>query len=156
MTFYHRRQIAAIRKYILSVDDKKLCACFVTIPVLFYNHKAVRKPNEDADHRDPVIPTEGGKNMSEVTLNNEELEGVAGGAMSQYEIYNLSNYVFRRVSVPQGTLLVMQDSPGGAFLPTSYKNGEQILVNRYYSLAGYLVAFKDGVYGFVDAKYVVG
>lgn len=94
------------------------------------------------------------ENTKAMNLENDVLETVAGGAYTQDQIYNLSNYVYRTVSVPAGTLLVMQDGPGGAFLPTSYVNGEAILVNKFISVAGYLIAFKNGAYGFVDAKYV--
>ena len=39
-------------------------------------------------------------------------------------------------------------------MSTSYMNGESIYVNANYSWAGYLLAFKDGQYGYVDAKFV--
>ena len=92
--------------------------------------------------------------MSEIKMSNEELENISGGAGSPNEIYNLRNFVYRTVHVPPGTLLVMQDGPGGGFMSTSYMNGESIYVNASYSWAGYLLAFKDGQYGYVDAKFV--
>ena len=85
--------------------------------------------------------------------NNEELENIAGGAGLD-EIHNLKNFVYRTVVVPAGTQLVMQNTPGGSFMSTSYTNGEPIFVNSFFSQAGYLLAFKNGIYGFVDAKYV--
>ena len=39
-------------------------------------------------------------------------------------------------------------------MSTMYSNGESIYVNGFYSEAGYLLAFKNGIYGFVDANYV--
>ena len=93
--------------------------------------------------------------MQEVELNNEELEGVAGGGSIQDTKYNLSYYAYKTVSVPMGTLLVMQESPGGAFMSTYYSDGEPILVNMRYAENGYLLAYKNGVYGYVDMKYVV-
>ncbi|MCR5136951.1 MAG: hypothetical protein K6C12_07615 [Oscillospiraceae bacterium] len=89
-----------------------------------------------------------------VNLDGEALETVAGGAYMQDQYFNLGNYAYRTVNVPAGTLLVMQDSPGGAFLGTSFSNGEQILVNKFVSEYGYLLAFKDGTFGYVDQRYV--
>ena len=92
--------------------------------------------------------------MQEVKLNSKELENVAGGASLQDTKYNLSNYAYKTVSVPLGTLLVMQESPGGAFMSTSYTNGQSIFVNMRYAENGYLLAYKNGVYGYVDMNYV--
>ena len=93
--------------------------------------------------------------MQEVGLNNEELERVAGGESMQDTRYNLNYYAYRTVSVPQGTLLVMQERPGGDFMSTYYMDGEAIFVNMRYSENGYLIAYKNGVFGYVDMKYVV-
>ena len=92
--------------------------------------------------------------MDEVVLKNEELERVAGGDSTQDTMYNLSYYDYRTVSVPAGTLLVMQECPGGNFMSTYYTNGESILVNMRYAENGYLLAYKNGVYGYVDMQYV--
>ena len=92
--------------------------------------------------------------MQEVILNNSELESVAGGDSLQDTKYNLSYYAYKTVSVPLGTLLVMQERPGGEFMSTSYTNGESILVNMRYAENGYLLAYKNGVYGYVDMNYV--
>ena len=48
----------------------------------------------------------------------------------------------------------MQERPGGEFMSTSYTNGESILVNMRYAENGYLLAYKNGVYGYVDMNYV--
>ncbi len=87
-------------------------------------------------------------------LSSEELEDVAGGNSSQDIRYNLSYFGYRTVSVPAGTLLVMQERPRGSFLGTYYVDGEEILINLCYSEAGYFFAYKDGVYGYVDMQYV--
>ena len=94
------------------------------------------------------------KKMEEkIRENNEELENIAGGAGLD-EIHNLKNFVYRTVVVPAGSYLQMQCRPNGPFMSTMYSNGESIYVNGFYSEAGYLLAFKNGIYGFVDAKYV--
>ena len=87
-------------------------------------------------------------------LNNDELEDVSGGANPQDIKFNLSYFGYRTVSVPAGTLLVMQERPRGDFLGTYYVDGESILINMCYSEAGYLFAYKDGVYGYVDMQFV--
>ena len=92
--------------------------------------------------------------MQEVELNNEELEGVAGGGSIQDTKYNLNYYAYKTVSVPIGTLLVMQERPGGSFMSTYYMDGASILVNMRYAEVGYLLAYKNGVYGYVDMHYV--
>ena len=92
--------------------------------------------------------------MKEVGLSNEELERVAGGDSLQDTMYNLSYYAWRTVTVPLGMLLVMQEQPGGTFMSTYYNNGDSIFVNMRYALNGYLLAYKDGVYGYVDMQYV--
>ena len=85
-----------------------------------------------------------------------ELENVAGGAVIPDEIHNLKNYVYRTVAnLPMGTYLQMQANPNGAFMSTMYSTGEPIFVNRFYSESGYLLAFKNGIYGFVDGRYVM-
>ena len=92
--------------------------------------------------------------MSE-NIKEEVLENVAGGATMPDEIHNLKNFVYRTVvNLPQGTYLQMQARPNGAFMSPMYSNGESIYANAFYSEAGYLLAFRNGVYGYVDAKYV--
>ena len=92
--------------------------------------------------------------MKEDGLNSNELEQVVGGGSLQDTMYNLNYYEYRTVSVPMGTLLVMQERPGGEFMSTYYSNGDSILVNMRYAENGYLLAYKNGVYGYVDMNYV--
>ena len=87
-------------------------------------------------------------------INAEAMKEVAGGASGTDYVHDLSNYVYRTVSVPAGTCLVMQVSPNGAFMKTQYYNGDQIFVHRNFWEEGYFLAYRDGIYGFVDAKYV--
>ena len=93
-------------------------------------------------------------NTKAVQLDGAALEAVAGGTYTYDQLFNLGNYDYRTVYVPAGTLLVMQDNPGGGFMPVSYVNGESILVNRFFSQRGYLLAYKNGTYGYVDGSYV--
>ena len=94
--------------------------------------------------------------MKEINeLSNEELQGVAGGNSTQDIRYNLNNFGYRTVHVPAGTLLVMQETPRGAFMSTYYVDGEPILINLCYSEPQYLLAYKNGVFGYVDMQYVV-
>lgn len=92
--------------------------------------------------------------MKEDGLNSNELEQVVGGGSVQDTMYNLNYYEYRTVSVPMGTLLVMQERPGGEFMSTYFTNGESIYVNMRYAQNGYLLAYKNGVYGYVDMQYV--
>ena len=92
--------------------------------------------------------------MNDIELTNEQLESVAGGSDTQDIKYNLNNYAYKTVTVPMGTLLVMQERPGGEFMSTYYSNGDSILVNMRYAENGYLLAYKNGVYGYVDMNYV--
>lgn len=96
------------------------------------------------------------KNIALKNIANEaELENAAGGAVIPDEIHNLKNFVSRTVvNLPMGTFLQMQARPNGTFMSQMYSNGEPIFVNAFYSEAGYLLAFRNGIYGFVDAKYV--
>ena len=93
--------------------------------------------------------------MDKKALINEDLDNVAGGGAPWTDsMYDLYNFETKTVTVPAGSLLVMQDRPGGAFMPVSFKDGEQILVNRFYNYSGYLLAYKNGTYGLVDGHYV--
>ena len=93
--------------------------------------------------------------MKEKELLNEELEQVSGGNATQDIRYDLNYYGYRTVSVPAGTLLVMQETPRGAFMSTYYTDGEPIFINLCYCEPQYLLAYKNGVYGYVDMQYVV-
>lgn len=93
--------------------------------------------------------------MEEKKLNDQDLENAAGGMNTPDEVHNLNNYTYRTVSgLPAGTCLQMQMTPNGPFMSTMYSNGESIYVNKYFVQSGYLLAFKNGIYGYVDGRYV--
>jgi hypothetical protein len=84
-----------------------------------------------------------------------EMENIAAGSNTVDEIHNLNNFTYRTVvNLPIGTYLQMQATPNGPFMSQMYNNGESIFVNKFFSEAGYLLAFRNGIYGFVDARYV--
>ena len=68
---------------------------------------------------------------------------------------DLSNYGYRRVSTNGRGTLVFQREPRGAFMHRfTYNDGEWIYVNLSWRRDGYAMAYADGVYGYVDAKYI--
>lgn len=70
--------------------------------------------------------------------------------------YDLSNYGYRAVKTKGGDdTLVFQTSPDGSFMyDYTYWNGDSIYVNLYWRSDGYAIAYKNGTYGYVDAKYI--
>ena len=55
----------------------------------------------------------------------------------------------------KGTL-VFQSCPNGSFMNDyQYQDGEQIYVNLDWRGDGYAIAYKNGVYGYVDASYIL-
>ncbi len=92
--------------------------------------------------------------MESQVLSNEELDKVAAGIGAPREVCNLNYFVYKTVSVPPGTLLCMQEKPGGAFMYPYWNDGDSIFVNPYYIERGYMIAYKGGDLGYVDAKYV--
>ena len=93
-------------------------------------------------------------NIEMKTLKENELNETTGGV--DY-VHDLSNYVYRTVAnLPYGTCLVMQNGPGGAPIGGfQWYNGTTILVHKNFWEYGYFLAYRDGLYGYVDAKYVV-
>ena len=89
-------------------------------------------------------------------INDENAKEAAGGSgyVNNDYVHDLNNFVYRTVSVPAGTVLQMQWQPNGAFMSEMYNNGDQIFVHRNFWEDGYFLAWKNGIYGFVDAKYV--
>ena len=89
-------------------------------------------------------------------MNESDLEIVAGGAGGSDEIRSLNNFETRTVAnLPAGTVLKMQSRPNGPAMTHSYNNGDPIMVNKTFTDSGYLLAYKGGVYGYVDSKYVI-
>ena len=93
--------------------------------------------------------------MSEIKKVNEQAAEAAGGYYGTDYVHDLNNFVYRMVvNLPAGTCLQMQSSPNGPFMPQMYYQGDSIFVHRNFWENGYLLAYRNGVYGFVDAKYV--
>ena len=68
---------------------------------------------------------------------------------------DLTFYAYMTVRTKGRGTLVFQTKPGGEFMPGyKYNDGDQIYVNVYYRLNGYALAYKNGVYGYVDASYI--
>ena len=69
---------------------------------------------------------------------------------------NLSNYGYRTVSTDGRGNLVFQSSPNGSFMNDyQYRDGDRIYVNLNWRQDGYAIAYEDGVYGYVDAGYIL-
>ena len=72
-----------------------------------------------------------------------------------YDPHSLSYFGYRTVNTDGRGNLVFQNSPGGSFLNNySYKNGDTIYVNLYWREKGYALAYSNGTYGYVDARYI--
>ena len=69
--------------------------------------------------------------------------------------YDLANYVHRTVVTGGRGALVFQSSPNGSFMNDyQYSDGDDIYVNRNWRQDGYAIAYRNGVYGYVDAGYI--
>ena len=93
-------------------------------------------------------------------MNEQELEVIAGGngANDDY-LYDLGNFMIRHVHgvihYDDTACLTMRRSPGGDVIPGyGWQNGDEILVHGSYKEGGWLFAYKNGKYGYVDANYV--
>lgn len=69
--------------------------------------------------------------------------------------YDLSEFEYRTVDIDGSGALIFQRSPGGTFMNQyKYWDGDRIYVNVDYREDGYAIAYEDGVYGYVDARYI--
>ena len=76
-----------------------------------------------------------------------------GGGGSGARDFN--NFDYRTVDTGGKGDLVFQSSPRGSFMHQyTYRDGERIYVNVDYREDGYALAYENGVYGYVDAKYI--
>ena len=90
-----------------------------------------------------------------IRVDNQFLGTVAGGFGGQAHKYDLRHFVYRTVcNLPIGTSLQMQKTPNGMAMKEKYQNGDKIFVNADLWADGCYLAWKNGVYGFVDALYV--
>ena len=88
-------------------------------------------------------------------VNDMAAEQAAGGFAGVDYVHDLNHFVYRTViNLPAGTCLQMQKQPNGSFMNVMYYNGDQIFVHRNFWDEGYFLAYRNGIYGFVDAKYV--
>ena len=93
--------------------------------------------------------------MSDMNKINENATENVSGGYGNDSLHNLDNYVYRTVgNLPAGECLVMQYEPGGAFMGEQYWPGDPIFVHPTFWENGYLLAYRNGVFGFVDARYV--
>ena len=71
--------------------------------------------------------------------------------------FNLSNYAYRTVKTDNSKgALVFQTSPNGSFMNDyEFWNGDRIYVNLNWRQDGYAIAYQDGVFGYVDANYII-
>jgi hypothetical protein len=72
-----------------------------------------------------------------------------------YGIWDLDNFEYRTVRCKGRGALVFQRSLRGTFMSDyRYNEGDKIFVNVYYREQGYAIAYKNGVYGYVDVSYI--
>ena len=70
--------------------------------------------------------------------------------------FDLDNYGYRTVVTNGKGALVFQNSPDGTFMNDyQYNDGDRIYVNLDWRQDGYAIAYEDGVYGYVDASYIL-
>ena len=93
-------------------------------------------------------------------MNEQELEGIAGGNGGNDDyLYDLGYFIVRHVHgvihYDDTACLTMRRSPNGEVIPGyGWQNGDEILVHGSYREGGWLFAYKNGKYGYVDANYV--
>ena len=69
--------------------------------------------------------------------------------------FDLDNYGYRTVVTNGKGALVLQNSPDGTFMNDyQYNEGDRIYVNLDWRQDGYAIAYQNGTYGYVDAKYI--
>jgi hypothetical protein len=70
-------------------------------------------------------------------------------------VHDLDNFEYRTVEIDNGGALVFQRTPRGEFMyKYKFYDGDRIFVNVDYRERGYALAYKNGVYGYVDAGYI--
>lgn len=71
------------------------------------------------------------------------------------DAWDLDDFEYRTVDTGGSGALIFQRSPRGAFMNAhKFYDGDDILVNVYYREDGYAVAYENGVFGYVDARYI--
>lgn len=78
--------------------------------------------------------------------------------ITQDDIHDLKNFGYRFVSgLPAGSYLPMLSDAGTPLTEGGrvYFNGDNIFINLYYERNGWYLAYYEGVYGFVDKRFVI-
>ena len=92
-------------------------------------------------------------------MNEKDLQNVAGGQAGYDRIHDLSCFIQRTVCnvvhYDDTACLTLRRTPNGEIIPNvGWQNGETILVHGSYSEDGWLFAYKNGLYGYVNPNYV--
>ena len=93
-------------------------------------------------------------------INEMELENAAGGNDSGTDWYHdLNNFVQRRVHgvvhYDSSSCLTLRREPNGSIIyGYGWQNGDTILVHKSFNENGWLFAYKNGKYGYVNGNYV--
>ena len=87
--------------------------------------------------------------------NGAGVKGRSTGATIPAAARDLDDYDWYKVRSRGRGSLVFQERPRGEFIEGhTFYDGEWIYVNPDYRKDGYVVAYDDGVFGFVDASYI--
>ena len=92
-------------------------------------------------------------------MNEDILNNVAGGNAGNDWIHDLSRFIYRTVCnvvhYDETACLTLRREPGGDIIPgIGWQNGDSILVHGSYSEGRWLLAYADGIFGYVDGNYV--
>lgn len=93
-------------------------------------------------------------------MDAENLEEVTGGNSQGIDIYHdLDRFVAHRVKgvihYNDTACLTMRMQPNGDIIwGVGWQNGDIILINKHINENGWLFAYKNGLYGYVNGAYV--
>ena len=98
--------------------------------------------------------------MSEMNKVNENtLNNVAGGNDGNDRLHDLSCFIYRTVCnvvhYDDTACLTLRRTPDGEIISgIGWQNGDSILVHGSYSEDGWLLAYANGIFGYVNGNYV--
>ena len=128
---------------------------------------SVTKLHEGSYGRDadpPTIPDlsayyDSSRLLNEITGFEELHDGTyvqKKSSSSSGDKFDLDNYAYRSVTTTDSKgALVFQSEPNGSFMfDYEFWDGDDIYVNLDWRQDGYAIAYRDGVYGYVDAGYI--
>ena len=92
-------------------------------------------------------------------INEQELDNAAGGNSGTDWVHELSYFIVRTVHgvvhYDASSCLTMRKSPNGEVIyGYGWQNGDSILVHGQINEGGWLFAYQNGVYGYVNGNYV--